>query len=155
MNASYVDRRRRRIAVRGCRTEGSCVQRVIVCFVLVGSLSCIGRGAPVLVPVRIDSMAGHLTETAATPTRPVVTVDEDPFHRLGRMDWPGPNEYRGADGAPGPAYWQQRADYTIVATLDTGAKTIRGSVSIRYTNNSPDTLRYVWLQLDQNLYRPT
>jgi hypothetical protein len=69
------------------------------------------------------------------------------------MDWPGPNSYRTASGMPGPAYWQQRADYTIAATLDTAAKSIRGTVSIRYTNNSPDTLRFVWLQLDQNLYR--
>jgi hypothetical protein len=117
------------------------------------SASCVGRGAPVLVPVRLDSSHSPVTETVSTPTRPIVTVDGDPFHRLGRMDWPGPNQYRGADGAPGPAYWQQRADYTIVATLDTGAKSIRGTVSIRYTNNSPDTLRFVWLQLDQNLYR--
>ncbi len=130
------------------------MQRVIAFVVLVGSASCIGRGAPVLVPVRIDSLRELATELVATPTRPIVTVDADPFRRLGRMDWPGPNEYRGADGAPGPAYWQQRADYTIVATLDTAAKRIRGSVSIQYTNNSPDTLRYVWIQLDQNLYRP-
>ncbi len=121
------------------------MRRVIAFVVLVVSASCM---------VRIDSLHDLATELAATPTRPVVTVDADPFHRLGRMDWPGPNEYRGADGAPGPAYWQQRADYTIVATLDTGAKTVRGSVSIHYTNNSPDTLRYVWIQLDQNLYRP-
>ena len=59
-----------------------------------------------------------------------------------------------ATGAPGPEYWQQRADYSIAATLDTAAKTVRGTVSIRYTNNSPDTLRFIWLQLDQNLYRP-
>ena len=70
------------------------------------------------------------------------------------MDWPGPNSYRTATGAPGPDYWQQRADYTVAATLDTAGKRIRGTVSIRYTNNSPDTLRFVWLQLDQNLYRP-
>jgi hypothetical protein len=69
------------------------------------------------------------------------------------MDWAGPNQYRDASGAPGPAYWQQRVDYTIAATLDTTAKSVRGTVSIRYTNNSPDTLRFVWLQLDQNLYK--
>lgn len=54
---------------------------------------------------------------------------------------------------PGPDYWQQRADYTIAASLDTGAARLTGSVQIRYTNNSPDTLRYVWVQVDQNLYR--
>ena len=71
------------------------------------------------------------------------------------IDWPGPNRFRGATGAPGPDYWQQRADYTIAATLDTAnGGTVSGQVTIRYTNNSPDTLRFVWLQLDQNLYRP-
>jgi hypothetical protein len=88
-----------------------------------------------------------------TVTRPVFTTNDDPFHRIDRLEWPGPNAYRTASGAPGPEYWQQRADYTITATLDTATKRIRGTVSIRYTNNSPDTLRFVWLQLDQNLYR--
>lgn len=129
------------------------MHRMIALGALVASAACVGRGAPVLVPVRVDSLRGPVTETVATPTRPVVSVDGDPFHRIDRLDWPGPNGYRGADGAPGPSYWQQRADYTIVATLDTATKTIRGTVSIRYTNNSPDTLRFVWLQLDQNLYR--
>jgi hypothetical protein len=67
---------------------------------------------------------------------------------------PEPNEIRRADGAPGPRYWQQRADYTIKATLDTAAKRLTGTEQIRYTNNSPDTLRFVWMQLDQNLFRP-
>jgi hypothetical protein len=70
-----------------------------------------------------------------------------------QVNWPGPNEYRLATGEPGPAYWQQRADYTIHATLDTAAKTVTGAVTVRYTNNSPDTLRFVWMQLDQNLFR--
>lgn len=135
------------------RTEEEHVQRMIVVTLLIASTGCIGRGAPVLVPVRLDSIRGPVVETISTPTRPITSVDADPFHPLDRSDWPGPNQFRSADGAPGPAYWQQRADYTIVATLDTGSKTIRGSVSIRYTNNSPDTLRFVWLQLDQNLYR--
>jgi len=78
----------------------------------------------------------------------------DPFYTTDRMDWPGPNQYRDASGAPGPAYWQQRADYTIAATLDTTARAITGTVTVRYTNNSPDTLRYIWMQLDQNLFRP-
>jgi Peptidase family M1 domain len=78
---------------------------------------------------------------------------QDPFRTMDRIDWPGPNDYRLADGEPGPAYWQQRADYTIEAKLDTGAKTVTGSVTVRYTNNSPDTLRFVWMQLDQNLFR--
>jgi hypothetical protein len=66
---------------------------------------------------------------------------------------PPPNEVRRANGAPGRGYWQQRVDYTIRATLDTAAKRISGTESIRYTNNSPDSLRFVWMQLDQNLFR--
>jgi len=66
---------------------------------------------------------------------------------------PPPNDIRSADGAPGPGYWQQRADYTIKATLDTAAKRLAATEQIRYTNRSPDTLRFVWLQVDQNLFR--
>jgi hypothetical protein len=67
---------------------------------------------------------------------------------------PPASEIRRANGAPGRQYWQQQADYTIKVALDTTEKRISGTTSIRYTNNSPDTLRYVWLQLDQNLFRP-
>jgi hypothetical protein len=56
-------------------------------------------------------------------------------------------------GEPGPAYWQQRADYRIEATLDARARTLRGSVQIRYHNNSPDTLPVLVLQLHQNLHQ--
>lgn len=64
------------------------------------------------------------------------------------------NEFRSADGAPGPKYWQNRADYQIRATLDVQDTSIKGVVTIYYTNNSPDKLDYLWLQLDQNLFKP-
>lgn len=64
------------------------------------------------------------------------------------------NGYRGADGLPGPAYWQNRADYAIRATLDPATHSIAASVTIGYTNNSPTALTALWLQLDQNIYRP-
>jgi Peptidase family M1 domain len=67
---------------------------------------------------------------------------------------PPGNDVRGSSGAPGPGYWQQRVDYRIRATLDTAAKRVTGTESIQYTNNSPDTLKFLWLQLDQNLFRP-
>ena len=67
---------------------------------------------------------------------------------------PPPNEIRSADGAPGRGYWQQRADYLIKATLDTADRRIDAIEQIRYTNHSPDTLRFVWMQVDQNLFRP-
>lgn len=63
------------------------------------------------------------------------------------------NEYRSASGEPGPAYWQNRADYKITATLDTAAQKVTGSVTITYKNNSPDNLKFLWLQLDQDIYR--
>jgi hypothetical protein len=63
--------------------------------------------------------------------------------------------YRSGSGAPGPMYWQNRADYKIAVTLDTAKKEITGTVEITYTNNSPDELNYLWLQLDQNLFTPT
>ena len=88
--------------------------------------------------------------SAADVTR---TVDTDPLARVDRMEWPAPSGTRSASGAPGPEYWQQRADYSIAVSLDTAQQRVAGSVTIRYTNNSPDTLRFVWLQLDQNLYR--
>lgn len=66
--------------------------------------------------------------------------------------YPG-NEIRSASGEPGPKYWQNRADYSINCTLDTAKHTVIGSVIITYTNNSPDNLRFVWLQMDQNIYK--
>ncbi len=75
-----------------------------------------------------------------------------PEARFRRLDLPAPTALRSANGAPGPAYWQQRADYVIRATLDTAIRSVRGEERITYSNNSPDTLRFVWLQLDQNLF---
>lgn len=62
------------------------------------------------------------------------------------------NEYRSANGYPGPKYWQNRADYHITANLDEVKNTVTGSVTITYKNNSPDKLPFLWLQLDQNLF---
>jgi hypothetical protein len=64
---------------------------------------------------------------------------------------PTPNEYRTGSGAPGPKYWQQQADYVINVELDDDRQTITGSETITYHNNSPDVLKYLWLQLDQNV----
>jgi len=65
---------------------------------------------------------------------------------------PTPNEYRTGSGSPGPKYWQQQADYDITAELNDENQSITGSETITYTNNSPDVLKYLWLQLDQNLF---
>jgi hypothetical protein len=66
--------------------------------------------------------------------------------------YPG-NDYRSASGEPGPKYWQNRADYDITCSIDTAKHTVSGEVSITYTNNSPDNLKFLWLQLDQNIYK--
>jgi hypothetical protein len=62
------------------------------------------------------------------------------------------DDIRTADGRPGSKYWQNRADYTISVSLDDQKNTISGNVMITYTNNSPNSLSFVWVQLDQNLY---
>ena len=71
------------------------------------------------------------------------------FEQLGTI-LQSPNEYRTASGAPGPKYWQQRADYDIACSLDEKNLTLTGSEVITYYNNSPDELTYIWLQLDEN-----
>jgi len=63
---------------------------------------------------------------------------------------PSPNNYRSMDGAPGIDYWQQKCDYDIDCTLDTKNQRLTGQERITYTNNSPNDLRYLWLQLDEN-----
>jgi len=91
---------------------------------------------------------------AAAPTlaaqRPDSSAKEgSPFEPIAL---PAPGSIRTGSGAPGPAYWQQRVDYRIRATLDTAARAVSGEERITYTNNSPDTLRYLWLHLEQNLF---
>ncbi len=77
----------------------------------------------------------------------------DRFGQLGTL-LPTPNEYRTASGAPGHRYWQQKVDYVLSADLDDEKQRLTGSGRITYKNNSPDTLTYLWLQLDQNLWSP-
>ena len=76
------------------------------------------------------------------------------FEQLGTI-LPSPNEYRTAAGAPGSKYWQQRCDYDIKAELDEKKLQLKGEETITYYNNSPDVLRYLWLQLDENQHSAT
>jgi hypothetical protein len=73
------------------------------------------------------------------------------FAQLDQM-LPTPNNYRAASGAPGHAYYQQKADYKMTLVLDDAKQRLDGVETITYTNNSPDPLAYLWLQLDQNIY---
>jgi hypothetical protein len=63
------------------------------------------------------------------------------------------NEFRSASGTPGPKYWQNRADYKLNVVLDTAKHNVSGTTQVTYTNNSPDPLTFLWLQVDQNIYR--
>ena len=77
------------------------------------------------------------------------SISDDKFRQL-EENLPTPNTYRTASGAPGHQYWQQDVDYKIDITLNDEKQTLSGSETIDYTNNSPDILRYLWMQLDQN-----
>ena len=78
----------------------------------------------------------------------------NPLETFAPFPMPEPvNRYRSSNGAPGPDYWQNRADYRIDARLDPAAKTLSADETITYANNSPDTLDSLWVQLDQNSYR--
>lgn len=88
---------------------------------------------------------------AAAPAAPVSRYN--PQEAFADLTLPQPvNAYRSANGAPGPAYWQNRADYTIHAHLLPETKELTATETITYTNNSPDTLDSLWLRLEQNRY---
>ena len=91
-----------------------------------------------------------LTITALAVQQSV--ADSSPFRAL---PLPAPTLMRSASGTPGTRYWQQRADYTLQATLDTATSVLRGSGRIYYVNHSPEPLSFVWVQLDQNIFSPT
>ena len=77
---------------------------------------------------------------------------EDKFRQLDEV-LPTPNDYRNASGAPGHEYWQQKVDYRITATLEEAKRRLTARETVRYTNNSPDSLPWLWMQLDQNIFK--
>ena len=83
---------------------------------------------------------------------PSVLREGDPFRQLDEV-LPTPNDFRTASGAPGPRHWQQKVDHAIEVTLDPARAELRGMQRVAYHNNSPDELRYIWMQLDQNRFR--
>ncbi|MEO1007085.1 MAG: M1 family metallopeptidase [Planctomycetota bacterium] len=85
---------------------------------------------------------------------PAQDAGDRPYDAFAPLDLPAPSEVRLGSGAPGPAYWQQRCDYRIHATLDAETKRLEATMEITYHNNSPHALGYLWLQLEQNLFRP-
>ena len=81
-------------------------------------------------------------------------ITADPFRQLEEL-LPTPTTTRTGSGAPGHEYWQQDVDYDIEVSIDDETQTLNGHERIRYENNSPDELKYLWLQLDANIYSPT
>jgi hypothetical protein len=98
------------------------------------------------------ALALTLVSAPALSAQPYATkpLPPDKFRQLEEL-LPTPTAQRNAAGAPGHAYWQQRADYVIDAELDDATQTITGRETITYTNRSPDALPYLWLQLDANI----
>jgi hypothetical protein len=76
----------------------------------------------------------------------------DKFRQLSEDLLPTANEYRTASGAPGNKYWQNRADYVIDVSLNEKTNRITGRETVTYRNNSPDTLTYLWMQIDPNIF---
>ena len=107
--------------------------------------------------IRLPIALAALCLSALTPAALAAPYGGEPFDdKFRQLDelLPTPTTIRTASGAPGHAYWQQRADYSIRATLDEANRSITGAETITYHNNSPDTLTYLWVQLDQNIYKP-
>lgn len=88
-------------------------------------------------------------KATTTPTKQQGKYDTNKFSQMYDL-LATPNMFRTASGAPGPAYYQQQADYKIDVELDDKNSKLSGSETITYTNNSPDSLEYLWVQLDQN-----
>ncbi len=93
------------------------------------------------------------TPALADPIRQTKGDWQDKFRQLEGEDWPTPTDYRNASGAPGYRYWQQKVDYDVKVSLNEATKVVTGTETIRYRNNSPDALPYLWLLLDQNHYK--
>lgn len=95
--------------------------------------------------------AGLLVSSLAPAVHAQSVADTSRFRPL---DLPAANAYRTGAGRPGPAYWQQRVDYRITATLDVARNELQGTETIRYVNRSPSALSYLWMYLDQNICAP-
>ncbi|WP_428329580.1 M1 family metallopeptidase [Mucilaginibacter sp.] len=94
------------------------------------------------------ALSSHAQKAAEAPSNYDQHKVFNPLFYFGKGD-----EYRTAAGTPGAKYWQNRADYKLNVTLDTAKHSVSGTTVITYTNNSPDPLAFLWLQVDQNIYK--
>ena len=95
--------------------------------------------------ILLCAIGAAITASAQTPAW------KGKFEQL-EQKLPTPNSYRTGSGAPGASYWQQRADYVIDVEVDDKTQILKGSEQITYHNNSPEALKYLWVQLDQNIF---
>lgn len=98
----------------------------------------------------VASISFNLAEASAVSQTKGSFVDK--FRQLDEV-LPTPNVYRNAAGEPGESYWQQQADYNIKVRLDEEKRRIDAQQTIQYHNNSPYSLKYIWVHLDQNIFR--
>ena len=100
------------------------------------------------------STAGSAANAGVGTSADMAAAHYEPLQTFAPLTLPEPvNRYRSSNGAPGPDYWQNRADYELRAQLDTQHKVLSATEVISYTNHSPDALTSLWIQLDQNQYR--
>ena len=103
--------------------------------------------------LRLSILLATLAASALTRAQNAQST-YDPRLTFAPLTLPDPvNAYRSSNGSPGPSYWQNEADYQLHATLDAADKLLGAAEIITYTNNSPDTLPSLWIQLEQNVYR--
>ena len=139
-------------------------------FTLTSTLSVAGRALPLTFTgtVAADRIQGTVqlagqpalpfTGTRVDPNAPAAApavlpaVETDNAAVFAPLALPAPSDTRTADGRPGAGYWQNRTDYRIRAALDSTTSTVAGTVTLRYTNNSPDALPFLWMYVEQNLF---
>ena len=112
------------------------------------------RGTKLCVLLTTLLAASFVGSSQVRPTANGSAEGYDPRATFAPLSLPEPvNSYRSSNGAPGPAYWQNEADYEMHAGIDTAAKVLTNDEVITYTNNSPDALNSLWIHLEQNIYR--
>lgn len=121
--------------------------------------SVVSRTGRRIATIAMVFMIGCGTSTTSTRTtlKSDVSVEDLEYaaqvSKFAPLDLPDATDLRTGSGTPGKDYWKQRADYVMAASLDADTREIIGQATITYTNNSPDPLDYIWLHLEQNIFR--
>jgi hypothetical protein len=122
-------------------------------MLIVSRVSAAGLLVSTLVSPLAAQASGTGVQRQTNPAPAVDVTGVGDTSMFAPLNLPPGNSYRSGSGMAGPRYFQQRADYDLHATLDTAAKALRGEMTLRYTNHSPDTLRFIWFQTEQNAFK--